>query len=354
MVKYHDIVSVFDAADEQTPKLKQGLLESRERVLRNAQLMVLRRDAPVTIDITQTVPRPRMGELKTMFETLEFKSMFARAKTVFGDAPSAETKSVHKPVGDSVVESNVESDELYKYTKIDCLDEDKPIHGQKFLCISFISPEGLMNCKTRGFKLRGVYETLDEAKEASKKFQKQDKYFDVYVAEVGKWCPWDPTPQQIKETVYKGKDQNAIMKNIQEKEMQQLNEIVGRQKEKIDDSKTVHKNRVKQSMKENLESYKEEKNKPQTNTENENSQEPTKKRVSHSEKGKELVLERLRKSLAKKNSDAENENQMLKQKLENDSKKIVEQEKTTSTLKKRSEDAEKKIKEMKEKLNKNK
>jgi hypothetical protein len=64
---------------------------------------VLRRDAPVMIDITQTVPRPRMGELKTMFETLEFKSMFARAKTVFGDASSAETKSERKPVGDSVV-----------------------------------------------------------------------------------------------------------------------------------------------------------------------------------------------------------------------------------------------------------
>ena len=108
MVKYHDIVSVFDAAEDQTPKLKQGLLESRERVLRNAQLMVLRRDAPVTIDITQTVPRPRMGELKTMFETLEFKSMFARARTVFGDAPSAETKSEHKPVGNSVSESAVD------------------------------------------------------------------------------------------------------------------------------------------------------------------------------------------------------------------------------------------------------
>jgi DNA polymerase-1 len=88
MTKYQDIVSVFDAAEEQTPKLKEGLLESRERVLRNAQLMVLRRDAPVTIDITQTTPRPRMDELKTMFETLEFKSMFARAKTVFGDNQS--------------------------------------------------------------------------------------------------------------------------------------------------------------------------------------------------------------------------------------------------------------------------
>ena len=137
MVKYHDIVSVFDAAEEQTPKLKQGLLESRERVLRNAQLMVLRRDAPVTIDITQTAPRPRMGELKTMFETLEFKSMFARAKTVFRDSPSAEKESV----GETVIESHVESAVdciaakvercenvasavavLAKITKLDCAD----------------------------------------------------------------------------------------------------------------------------------------------------------------------------------------------------------------------------------------
>jgi DNA polymerase-1 len=133
MVKYHDIVSVFDAADEQTPKLKQGLLESRERVLRNAQLMVLRRDAPVTIDITQTVPRPRMGELKTMFETLEFKSMFARAKTVFGDAPSSETKPAYvsnsESVGDCIAAKvqrceNVASAVavLAKVAKLECAD----------------------------------------------------------------------------------------------------------------------------------------------------------------------------------------------------------------------------------------
>ena len=133
MVKYHDIVSVFDAADEQTPKLKQGLIESRERVLRNAQLMVLRRDAPVTIDITQTVPRPRMGELKTMFETLEFKSMFARAKTVFGDAPSADTKLADVSNSESAVDcitAKVQRCEtvasavavLAKVAKLDCAD----------------------------------------------------------------------------------------------------------------------------------------------------------------------------------------------------------------------------------------
>ena len=133
MVKYHDIVSVFDAADEQTPKLKQGLLESRERVMRNAQLMVLRRDAPVTIDITQTVPRPRMGELKTMFETLEFKSMFARAKIIFGDAPSAETKPADVSNSESAVDciaAKVQRCEtvasavavLAKVAKLECAD----------------------------------------------------------------------------------------------------------------------------------------------------------------------------------------------------------------------------------------
>ncbi len=137
MTKYQDIVSVFDAAEEQTPKLKQGLLESRERVLRNAQLMVLRRDAPVNIDITQTAPLPRMGELKTMFEMLEFKSMFARAKSVFGDAPSAESKSVLESIGERVDESegvciaakiercdSVRSttEAFAKIAKLDCVD----------------------------------------------------------------------------------------------------------------------------------------------------------------------------------------------------------------------------------------
>ncbi len=137
MTKYQDIVSVFDAAEEQTPKLKQGLLESRERVLRNAQLMVLRRDAPVNIDITQTAPRPRMGELKTMFEMLEFKSMFARAKSVFGDAPSAESKSDRESIGERVDEYEADciaakiercdsvrsaTEAFAKIAKLDCVD----------------------------------------------------------------------------------------------------------------------------------------------------------------------------------------------------------------------------------------
>ena len=76
--QYKDIQAVFDHADEQTPKLKQSLIESRERVLRNAKLMVLRRDAPVNIDIHALSPTPNVLAVKQIFALFEFKSMFAR------------------------------------------------------------------------------------------------------------------------------------------------------------------------------------------------------------------------------------------------------------------------------------
>ena len=78
ITKYQTIEAVFDNADEQTPKLKQALIESRSRVLRNAKLMVLRRDAPVKIDIHALSPRPNANAVKEIFAVFEFKTMFAR------------------------------------------------------------------------------------------------------------------------------------------------------------------------------------------------------------------------------------------------------------------------------------
>jgi len=83
--KYKSLAGVFDAADEQTPKLRQSLHENRERVIRNADLMILRRDAPVAIELSETQPKPNLKQIQQMFETLEFKNMFARAKSTFAD-----------------------------------------------------------------------------------------------------------------------------------------------------------------------------------------------------------------------------------------------------------------------------
>ncbi len=96
--------------------------------------------------------------------------------------------------------------------KIDYLDEDDVISSQRFMCISFLSPEGIMNCKIRGLKVRGCYSTYDEAKARADQLQKLDKDFHVFVGEVGKWLPWDPDPESVTDQVYNEQKLNDLMK----------------------------------------------------------------------------------------------------------------------------------------------
>ena len=80
--QYGNIHEVVAAAESQTPKLKAGLLEHGERVIRNAAIMVLKRDVPVEIDLNALAPTPDVGATVKMFEFLEFKTMATR----FNDA----------------------------------------------------------------------------------------------------------------------------------------------------------------------------------------------------------------------------------------------------------------------------
>ena len=78
--QYGDIESVVAAAEQQTPKLKAGLLEHGERVIRNARMMVLRRDVPVDIDLDALRPAPDLAAASRLFDFLEFKTMAKRLK----------------------------------------------------------------------------------------------------------------------------------------------------------------------------------------------------------------------------------------------------------------------------------
>ena len=105
--KYKSLKAVFDAADEQTPKLRQSLHENRDRVIRNAELMVLRRDAPVDIELSETAPRPNLKQIQQMFEILEFKNMFAKAKSIFADfaVDNSESVTIDTQTDSTTVES---------------------------------------------------------------------------------------------------------------------------------------------------------------------------------------------------------------------------------------------------------
>jgi hypothetical protein len=126
----------------------------------------------------------------------------------------------------------------------DFLMVDVELPGQKFVCLSFVSPENIIKNKelyfiehflkelnsdlklnyddifskyedfkyksdmelsekfdaennfqtsVRGVKIKGVYGTEAEATKRAGAFQKLDKSFHVFVGQVGHWLPWDPT-----------------------------------------------------------------------------------------------------------------------------------------------------------------
>jgi len=83
MAKYGSLLAILDAADEQTPKLAASLKEGRQRALRNLELMTLRRDVPIELDLQSLAPRPDLVKARSLFNALEFKTLTQRALDAF-------------------------------------------------------------------------------------------------------------------------------------------------------------------------------------------------------------------------------------------------------------------------------
>ena len=92
----------------------------------------------------------------------------------------------------------------------------------------------------RGIKVRGVYESIEEAKVRCEQLRKldQDK-FSIFIGEVGCWCPWNPNPNAIKDQEYAIDSLNTMMheyeKNIESKN-QHYSERKAELKERIEEN----------------------------------------------------------------------------------------------------------------------
>ena len=70
----------------------------------------------------------------------------------------------------------------------------------------------------RGLKIRGSYGQKEEAESRAKKLQKMDPDHNIYVGQVGKWLPWDPSPSAIPDQEYAEDQLNTLMKKYKENE----------------------------------------------------------------------------------------------------------------------------------------
>ena len=109
----------------------------------------------------------------------------------------------------------------------DYLDEDKPlkqlVKKQNYCVISMLTPncfpekrrEEYKDQKILGIKIRGVFETYEEAKVHTEKLQKLDKFHNIFIGEVGKWLPFDVDISNMEteeDPVYREKSLNQYMK----------------------------------------------------------------------------------------------------------------------------------------------
>lgn len=95
----------------------------------------------------------------------------------------------------------------------------------------------------RGIKIRGTYETFPEAKKRAEMIKKFDPNFDVFVAQVGCWCPWSPNPEDIQQVEYSETELNTLMKKYKENQ-EKKDELYRLRKDDMVQSVKLHNEQV--------------------------------------------------------------------------------------------------------------
>lgn len=100
----------------------------------------------------------------------------------------------------------------------------------------------------RGIKVRGSYDSMREAQIRSEVLKRKDKNHNIFIAQVGCWCPWDPCADQIDDQHY-GEDQlNTLMQKYKENQAHK-DEVFDERKDKMLEAQ---KERNKKGQEENL------------------------------------------------------------------------------------------------------
>ena len=194
--------------------------------------------------------------------------------------------------------------------KMDYLEVDSPVPGQNYVCLSFVSPESIIESKDafkvskflqsyckdedldlkdvmkkyndfiykfqdelqkdfdeqnkfqtniRGLKVRGTYGTREEAEKRAKSLQSIDSDFHVFVGQVGYWLPWDPCADKVDDEHYINDQLNEMMEKYKENN---INKDIFYEEEKREKLKAAREE-VMRKKKEEQENSKSEESEPE-------------------------------------------------------------------------------------------
>ena len=98
--------------------------------------------------------------------------------------------------------------------KIDYLKEDE-LTDQKYYCISFLTADQLEkenNLEIRGFKVRGMYNSEEDAKARCKSLYNVESTVNTYVGNIGHWVAWEDNSDNAEDFEYANDELNNLMK----------------------------------------------------------------------------------------------------------------------------------------------
>jgi hypothetical protein len=131
------------------------------------------------------------------------RTLLAHLRTRFPDA-SSELDAVEQAHGPLLHTDQVDADlATFVAVNSDALTEE-------------FDAANSFQTSVRGLKVRGSYSTIEAAKHRADVMKAHDPLFDVYVAEVGKWCPWQPDPESVTDVEYPDQQLNRLMHKYKE------------------------------------------------------------------------------------------------------------------------------------------
>tara|TARA_Y100000361_G_scaffold59081_1_gene51723 strand:+ start:285 stop:1052 length:768 start_codon:yes stop_codon:yes gene_type:complete len=94
------------------------------------------------------------------------------------------------------------------------------VPGQLYACLSVVGPEAPQKNDKFGIKIRGAFNTSEEAASHAKRLQKEDATFDIYVVDMYKWLLIPPDPLKIEDAHYADEKLEELMAGYRDNQAQ--------------------------------------------------------------------------------------------------------------------------------------
>ena len=110
------------------------------------------------------------------------------------------------------------------------------VPGQLYACLSVIGPECPQKNDKFGIKIRGAFNSREEAASHAKRLQKEDATFDIYVVDMYKWLLIHPDPNVIDDVHYTNEKLEELMSGYKENQAMAAKMFEERKRDMIESS----------------------------------------------------------------------------------------------------------------------